>query len=213
MLKYLFVFSLLSYSTLIHVQFHTIELSSPRYAVKRVLEEKETAGKKNWAESDSVLVKASDSTNTRQRWIERYLSVSYPLKAVYVISPYGKRKDPFTGKTAKHNGLDLRANNEEVYAMLFGKVEKIGNDKRSGLYIMLRHGDYTVSYCHLSKVLVKKNDIIQSGQPVAISGNTGRSTAPHLHITLKRGRKTLNPTMLLDYVQAVRKEAIEVLAQ
>lgn len=213
MLKILFVVSLLSYSTLIHAQFNTIELSSPRYAVKRVLEEKETAGKKNKVERGSILAKGSDSTNTRQQWIEQYLSVSYPLKSIHVTSPYGKRNDPFTGKSAKHKGLDLRANNEDVYAMLFGKVEKIGNDKRLGLYITLRHGDYTVSYCHLSKVLVKKDDVIQPGQPVAVSGNTGRSTAPHLHITLKRGRKTLNPAILFDYVQAVRKEAVGALMQ
>jgi len=47
---------------------------------------------------------------------------------------------------------------------------------------------------------------------IAMSGNTGRSTSPHLHITLRKERKTLNPQILLDYVRLLRQEAIAVLA-
>jgi len=117
------------------------------------------------------------------------------------------------GKRALHNGINLRADNEEVYAMMFGRVEKVGRDKHSGLYITLRHADYLVSYCHLSRVQVSKGDLVYPGQPVGVSGNTGRSTAPHLHITLRKGRKTLNPQILLDYVRLLRQEAIAALAR
>ena len=58
------------------------------------------------------------SDEMRNRWIDCYMSVSYPLKEIIVTSPYGQRKDPFTGKRSNHNGLDLRARNEEVYAMM-----------------------------------------------------------------------------------------------
>ena len=88
----------------------------------------------------------------RNYWIERYLSVSYPLQHIKVTSPYGNRKDPFTGKAAFHSGIDLKARNEEVLSMFDGYVEQIGEDSRSGRYVVLRHGDYQVSYCHLSMV-------------------------------------------------------------
>ena len=70
------------------------------------------------------------------------------------------RKDPFTGKTAFHSGLDLKARNEEVLSMFDGYVEQIGEDGRSGRYVVLRHGDYQVSYCHLSKVTAYEGEEI-----------------------------------------------------
>lgn len=136
------------------------------------------------------------------------MSVSYPLKKVKITSPYGHRKDPFTGKRRIHNGLDLRARNEEVYAMMSGEVVKVSSDKRSGNYVSIRHGDYTVSYCHLSKALVKKGTQVMPGEIVAISGNTGRSTGPHLHITAKYGKKHINPAILLLFVRETREEAL-----
>lgn len=144
----------------------------------------------------------------RSRWIDCYMSVSYPLKEIMVTSPYGRRKDPFTSKRSNHNGLDLRARNEEVYAMMPGEVVKVSSDKRSGNYVTLRHGDYTICYCHLSKALVKKGAQVLPGEVVAISGNTGRSTGPHLHITAKHGKKHIDPAILLQLVKETREEAL-----
>lgn len=144
----------------------------------------------------------------RSRWVGRYMSVSYPLKEIMVTSPYGRRKDPFTDKRSNHNGLDLRARNEEVYAMMPGKVVKVSSDKRSGSYVTIRHGEYTISYCHLSKALVKNGAKVLPGEVVAISGNTGRSTGPHLHITAKYGKKHIDPAILLQFVRETREEAL-----
>ena len=72
----------------------------------------------------------------------------------------------------------------------------------------LFHGDYTVSYCHLSKALVKKGAQVLPGEVVAISGNTGRSTGPHLHITVKYGKKHIDPAILLQLVKETREEAL-----
>ena len=82
------------------------------------------------------------------------MSVSYALREIIVTSPYGCRGNPFTGKRSNHKGLDLLARNEEVYTMVPGNVAKVSSS--SGNHVTIRHGDYTVSYCHLSKVLVKK---------------------------------------------------------
>ena len=137
------------------------------------------------------------------------MSVSYPLKKIMVTSPYGRRKDPFTGKRSNHKGLDLRASGEEVYSMMSGEVVKVSSDKRSGNYVTIRHGDYTVSYCHLSKVLVQKYAQVLPGEVVAISGNTGRSTGPHLHITAKYGKKHIDPAILLQLVKETQEEALK----
>ena len=77
---------------------------------------------------------ATSGPSGRDYWIERYLSVSYPLKTVKVSSHFGKRKDPFTGELTLHSGLDLQAHYEEVYSMFDGTVENIGSDSRSGNY-------------------------------------------------------------------------------
>ena len=147
----------------------------------------------------------------RDYWIDRYLSVSYPLKRVKVSSPYGKRKDPFTGKRAVHGGLDLHARYEEVYSMFDGVVEKIGSDSRSGHFIVLRHGMYTISFCHLSKVTAHVGEELIAGDVVGISGNSGRSTGPHLHLTVKREGTVVDPYTLLLYVREVRAEAAKAL--
>lgn len=136
------------------------------------------------------------------------MSVSFPLKRVHISSTFGMRKDPFTKKSATHNGLDLRASYEQVMTMFDGVVEKIGSDPRSGNYVIVRSGDYRLSYCHLSKRLCSEGDTVLAGWPIAISGNTGRSTDPHLHITARLRGDLVDPHRLLLYVKHVRNECI-----
>lgn len=141
-------------------------------------------------------------------WVRRYMSVSYPLKRIVVTSPYGFRTDPFSKKRSRHNGIDLRARSEEAYAMLSGVVVKVGHDKRSGKFVTLRHSDYTVSYCHLSQVLVRQGASVMAGEVIAITGNTGCSTGPHLHLTCKHRSRYINPVILLQFVRETKEEAI-----
>ena len=141
-------------------------------------------------------------------WEERYMSVSQPLEVVKVNSPYGWRTDPLTKKHTFHGGLDLEANGALVYAMFGGTTEKVGEDSRSGRYVIMRHGRYTVSYCHLSKVTVHEGQAVMAGAVVAVSGNTGRSTGPHLHITVKHNGEHCDPSVLLSYVRDTRAEAL-----
>ena len=87
--------------------------------------------------------------------------------------------------------------------MMHGEVIKVGKDKRSGLYVTLRHGDFTVSYCHLSQTLVTKGTHVRPGIIIALTGNSGRSTGPHLHLELKYAGTHLDPAYYIDYKQAV----------
>lgn len=149
------------------------------------------------------------SSNTFQKEREESLPVTDkiiewyhpPLKGkLHITSKFGQRRNPFGKKSSEfHSGIDLSAKaGTPIYAMLPGEVAHIGYDPRSGNYIKLRHGNFTVSYCHLIR---KPNLPIGSkvfpGQPVAHVGSTGRSTGPHLHITLKRNGRVLDPAILL----------------
>lgn len=128
---------------------------------------------------------AQGKKESREYWIDKYLSVSFPLQNIKVNSFYGSRVDPFTGKCKQHKGLDLRARYEEVLSMFDGSVKSTGYDKGSGKYVVLQHGNWTISYCHLSEIWVTSQQKLLAGDPVGISGTTGRSTGPHLHISCR----------------------------
>ena len=131
------------------------------------------------------------------------LTMVSPLRNIVITSPYGYRTDPFTHKRAFHGGIDLRANYEPAYAITYGEVIHVGYDNRSGLFVTIRHGSITLSYCHLSQSLVTKGSHVRPGTPIAITGNSGsRSTGPHLHLTLKDTKKgrVIDPSILLRLI-------------
>ena len=179
-------------------QFNTVSDNVCRYKVKKV-EEKILPPAKNQVDSvtANLPLQETDSMDNKQKqWTSSYPSITYPLKSIKVTSPYGYRRDPFTGKLSWHNGLDLRAKNEPAYAMMDGIVEKVGYDNRSGNYVTLRHGNYHVCYCHLSSIIVRKGESVYPGIIVGVTGDTGRSTGSHLHLTCKKDGKSINPAIL-----------------
>ena len=198
----LWVISCLAVSSA-QAQFNTVSNNGCRYKVKKV-EEKLLPPANNQVDSVTVNLpqQETDSVDNKQKqWISSYSSITYPLKSIKDTSPYGYRYDPFTGKQSWHNGLDLRAKNEPAYAMMDGIVEKIGYDNRSGNYVTLRHGNFYISYCHLSSIIVRKGEYVYPGIIVGVTGNTGRSTGNHLHLTCKKDGKSFNPAILLNLIE------------
>ena len=130
--------------------------------------------------------------------------VSLPLKNIHINSEFGMRMHPIYHKRIMHNGIDLSARYENVYSMFPGTVIKVGQDNRSGKFVTVRTGDYTISYCHLSQELVQQNDFVGAGSIIAVSGNTGASTGPHLHITAKKDGKAFNAAILLEYIKNIQ---------
>lgn len=180
-------------------QFNTVSDNVYRYKVKKV-EENFLFPVNNQVDSVTANLpqQETESVDSKQKqWISSYSSITYPLKSIKITSPYGYRRDPFTGKLSWHNGLDLRAKNEPAYAMMDGIVEKVGYNNRSGNYVTLRHGNYRVSYCHLSSIIVRKGEYVYPGIIVGVTGDTGRSTGSHLHLTCKKNGKSVNPAILL----------------
>ena len=179
-------------------QFHTIASHPLQNKVETVKDrpKSETVGVKD----SLAMVGKKEESIDKEKWLERYMRVSLPLKKIKVTSPFGMRKDPFTGERKMHNGIDLHARNDEVYAMFPGVVKKVGYDNRSGKYVILQHDGLTVIYCHLSKVTVKEKTPVLAGDVVGITGNTGRSTGEHLHLSCKIKGKFLNPHKIIEYI-------------
>ena len=182
----------------IKAQFHTIASRPLQNKVETVKDrlKSETVGVKD----SLAMVGKKEECIDREKWLERYMRVSLPLKSIKVTSSFGMRRDPFTGKLRMHNGIDLYARNDEVYAMFSGMVKMVGYDNRSGKYVILQHDGLTVIYCHLSKVTVKEKTPVLAGDVVGITGNTGRSTGEHLHLSCKIKGKFLNPHKIIEYI-------------
>ncbi len=206
-MKAILLLSMFSVCLSAKAQFHTVARHQPvcHIDTKKSLP---PAGKVPSPNKESVSTVGKFPSHEHSEWVGRYMSVSYPLKRIAVTSPYGYRTDPFSKKRSRHNGIDLRAKSEEAYAMLWGVVVRVGQDKRSGKFVTLRHGDYTVNYCHLSQVLVRQGASVMPGEVIAITGSTGRSTDPHLHLTCKYKNRYINPDILLHFIRETKEEAV-----
>jgi len=98
-----------------------------------------------------------------------------------------------------HPGIDIAvAVGTQIRASGGGTVEMAGTDSAYGLYVLLRHPDgYESMYGHASRLLVREGDEVTAGQVIALSGSTGRSTAPHLHFEIRREGRSLDPLTLV----------------
>lgn len=137
--------------------------------------------------------------------------LSAPLDTLVVTSGYGYRIDPFSGKRKFHYGTDYRTCAQNVYAMMPGRVRKIGYNKVLGNYIELDHGDFNVTYAHLHTVIGEKGDNVNAGQSVGISGNTGRSHGEHLHVAIRYKNKSVDPDPLVRYISEWSRRVKETL--
>lgn len=193
--------------TISYAQFNTVSMEKSFYKVK-------VAASDNVDDDNRRGIVSTPETVITEHEARELTPVSIfrlPLDTLIVTSPYGYRIDPFTRKRKMHSGMDFRASSDKVYAMMPGKVLKVGYDKVSGNYITLQHGSITVSYCHLSQVLKNKNDFVAVGEAVGITGNTGRSTGEHLHLTCKIKGRAIDPSLILGYITRLRLSPNDVL--
>ena len=111
-------------------------------------------------------------------------------------SGFGYRYDPFTKNKKIHEGHDFSAKvGTEVFVTANGIVKSSRYFGSFGNYIEVDHGNgYTTTYGHLSKRMVKKGQSIKRGDIIGKVGNTGRSTAPHLHYEIKYNNKKIDPS-------------------
>jgi murein DD-endopeptidase MepM/ murein hydrolase activator NlpD len=149
------------------------------------------------------------NSNTRYQTLsgEEYYNGYYSLPMIFpvpgnfrVSSGFGMRRDPFTGQRAFHNGIDipLRAGTP-VRATGNGYCSRTGVDSLLGKYVIINHNDeYESIYGHLSTVKIKAGNKVNSGDIIGTSGNTGRSTNPHLHYQVNHRGKPVDPVKLKE---------------
>lgn len=178
-----------------HAQFNTIG-----YVKKHHIPKKKSPQEATYIAPVDSVVKSDSLSKTSSQSIFPYLKASLPLKSIRINSKYGMRKHPVMHKAIMHNGVDLAAHYEKVFSMLPGEVIGVGQDYRSGKFVTVRTGGYTISYCHLSSFWVTKGMFVNAGETLGLSGNSGMSTGPHLHLTTKKDGKAFDLVILLKYV-------------
>ena len=123
----------------------------------------------------------------------------YPVSG-RVSSSFGRRKAPKKGASTYHKGMDFAVpTGTAIRATSGGVVTKAGWGSGYGYVVYIRHPDGKESrYGHCSKVLVKAGQSVKQGEKIALSGNTGISTGPHLHFEILVGGSQVNPLKYLN---------------
>ena len=125
---------------------------------------------------------------------------SSPVGRVRVSSGFGYRPDPFHGGPSFHPGIDLRVPaGTSVKAARDGVVGDTGTLESWGRFAIINHdGRYQTVYAHLEEVMVTRGHRVRAGEVIALSGNSGFSTGPHLHFEIRRDGVPIDPSMLTN---------------
>lgn len=133
-------------------------------------------------------------------------SMILPVKkdSFYISSKFGKRISPVTGTWKDHNGIDFACNEDTpVMAAKDGEVTYAGYDPTFGNCIIILHSDKktTSVYAHLNTMKVKQGQKVFKGDVIALSGNTGKTTGPHLHFEIRTDGVAQNPEQFLPKIE------------
>lgn len=122
-------------------------------------------------------------------------TMKWPTDGTTITSEYGYREQPTQGASTDHKGIDIGVpEGTKVYACEDGKVIIAMDSETAGNYIVIDHGNgYISKYMHNSVLKVSVGDIVKKGQEIALSGNTGISTGPHLHFQIEYNGKPVDP--------------------
>jgi murein DD-endopeptidase MepM/ murein hydrolase activator NlpD len=140
-----------------------------------------------------------DSFFMDDRLARKTIPTTMPVTGGYYSSNYGYRIDPINGHSEFHTGVDIVAPvGTQVMAAAGGVVSYSGTMPEYGNVVDVDHDNgLTSRYAHLSKRLVKVGDVVMKGQLIALVGNTGRTTGPHLHFEVREKGIALNPNKFL----------------
>ncbi len=139
------------------------------------------------------------------------LPLAAPVRPYRITSRFGKRRDPYTKRWAKHEGIDMTApRKSSILATAPGRVTKAAWKGPYGRMIEIDHGyGLKTRYGHLYRIMVKRGDSVVKGQKIGIIGSSGRSTGRHLHYEVRYDNRPLNPKTFLkagDHVFKIRQK-------
>ena len=138
-----------------------------------------------------------------ERWnglrrLNEILPIGKPVDS-RITSNYGTRKDPFTGKSKQHRGIDFAGKiGTELMAVAPGRVVSAGERVGYGTTVEIDHGlGFTTLYAHLSQILVSRGDWVRPGTIIGLAGSSGRSTGPHLHYEIRYKGAPFDPSKFI----------------
>jgi len=119
-----------------------------------------------------------------------------PVLSGWLSSAYGSRTDPFTGKRAWHQGVDFAgAEGDHIIAVASGVVSWSGERTGYGTLVEIAHGDGLITrYAHNRENRVEVGDLVRQGDVIALMGNSGRSTGPHVHFEIFKHGRAVDPS-------------------
>jgi murein DD-endopeptidase MepM/ murein hydrolase activator NlpD len=188
-------------------------------SLKAMIKENSSANNKKWklkkTQNSLILVTQNKmlahSQNSRNQLTpydfvnepreKNFSKIVMPLnREISVTSPYGTRTHPIFGTSKFHSGVDLAAHYENVYSVLDGIVTETGWDQQGGgNYIEIKHFNrFETAYLHLSEMYYKAGELVKAGFIIGKSGNSGNSTGPHLHFSVKEFGQSINPSHFLN---------------
>lgn len=118
-----------------------------------------------------------------------------PLKHLALNSSFGYRIHSVTHLLSFHSGVDLSARHDTVYAVFDGTAS-VGYDNYLGVFVAVSDTNFTCIYGHLSAILISAGPVT-TGQPIAVTGATGRVTGEHLHFSIKYKGQAIDPIKFL----------------
>ena len=127
-----------------------------------------------------------------------------------VTSSYGYRIHPITKKLGFHRGMDIAAAmGTRIAAAFYGTVKEVGYSEGNGNYITLTHENgLETTYCHCSEILAEEGTVIREGETIALVGDSGMATGPHLHIEVRINGVLHSPSWILGADNAYEKDAV-----
>lgn len=138
------------------------------------------------------------------RQVERDLTPSgWPVRKGWISSRYGERNDPFTGERTKHSGLDfVGARGSDVLSVAGGVVIWASGKAGYGNTVEIDHGNgYQTRYAHNEKITVKPGDQVIAGSVIALLGDSGRASAPHVHFEVLKNGVQVNPAKFVGQLR------------
>lgn len=172
-------------------------------AYQSLMDKLDIADQNKKAPADKVSFKSVKLDASMKHLMQTIIPSGYPVTHFRWSDGFGWRTQPITGKQEFHKGQDLAAPaGTPIYAPADGVVAYAGRVKGYGNFLEINNGfGFVTRYGHLSKALVDQGQVVTRGQKIAIIGNTGLSTGPHLHYEVRFLGDPLNPKPFMKWTR------------
>lgn len=152
--------------------------------------------------SVGILLIAIVVTFLIKKFMYKSFLINPTAKKYRITSPFGRRTSPTTGASLNHNGIDIATPmRTPILAPADGTIGYVVTNDAGGLQVAIdiKDHDLRVGFAHLDEATVRNGQLVHKGDIIAYTGNSGRSTGPHLHLTVKDSFGMQNPTKYFSY--------------